>query len=51
MRGLLPEDLEVRHPAGHEDEVARRVAHDLVGDVDVAAPRVVRLGCHGRPVA
>jgi hypothetical protein len=45
-RGLLPEDLEVRHPAGDEDEVPRRIAQHLVGDVDVAAPRVPRRRCH-----
>ncbi len=41
---LGPEVLEVRDPAHDEDEIARTAADDLVGDVDVAAARVVRLG-------
>ena len=51
-RGLLPEVLEVRDPAHHEHEVERAVAHDLVGDVDVAAARVAHARSHGHdPVA
>ena len=34
-------------PAGDEDEVARAVADDLVGDVDVAAACVLGFGLHG----
>ena len=41
---LGPEVLEVRDPAHDEDEIARTAADDLVGDVDIAAARVVRLG-------
>ena len=37
---MLPVDLEVREEPGHEDEVERPVARDLVRDADVAAPRV-----------
>jgi hypothetical protein len=37
----------VRHVPGDEDEVERTVADDLVGDVDVAATRVLGLGTHG----
>ena len=40
-RRLLPEVLEMRHPAHHEHQVERAVADHLIGDVDVAAPRVV----------
>ena len=43
-RRLRPEVLEVRDPAHDEDEVERPVADDLIGDVDVAAARVMRLG-------
>ena len=45
-RRLLPRQLDVRHPAGDEDQIQRPFADDLVGDVDVAALRVSRLGCH-----
>ena len=41
---LGPEVLEVRDPAHDEDEIDGAAADDLVGDVDVAAARVVRLG-------
>ena len=41
--GSLPEVLEVRDPAHDEDEVERAVADDLVGDVHVAAARVLRV--------
>ena len=41
---LAPEVLEVRDPAHDEDEVERPVADDLIGDVDLAAARVHRLG-------
>ena len=40
---LVPEVVEVRDPAHDEDEIDRAVADHLVGDVDVAAARVVRL--------
>ena len=39
----LPTELHVRDITGHEDDVERTVARDLVGDVDVAAPGVPRL--------
>src|SRR5215210_40764 len=41
---LLPHELDVRDPAGNVDEIERPLAHDLVGDVDVAASGVARLG-------
>ena len=41
---LLPVQLEVGDEPGHEDQVDRAVADDLVGDVDVAALRVAGLG-------
>ena len=37
---LVPEPFEVRDPAHDEDQVDRTRAHDLIGDVDVAAARV-----------
>ena len=43
-RRLHPEVVEVRHPTHDEHQVDRSVADDLVGDVDVAAPRVPRGG-------
>ena len=43
---ILPGELDVTHPTGNEDEVDRPLAEDLVGDVDVAALRVPRLGDH-----
>ena len=43
-RRLVPEVLEVRHPAHHEDEVDRAAPKHLIRDVDVAASRVV----HGK---
>ena len=43
-RLVAPHELDVGDPAGDVDEVDRSLADDLVGgDVDVAAPRVVRL--------
>ena len=48
---VLPEQLDVRDAPGHVDEVERPVADDLVGDADVAAPRVARLGLHGPSLA
>src|SRR5262245_19981182 len=42
----LPEDLGVGEGARNEDEVARTVAEDAVGDVDVAASRVPDLIPH-----
>src|SRR5262249_41964936 len=43
---VLPEDLGVGEGARNEDEVARTVAEDAVGDVDVAASRVPDLIPH-----
>ncbi len=46
--GLVPVILEMRNKARHEDEVEWAITSDLVGDVDVAALRVVRfLTLHG----
>src|SRR5207245_4878448 len=39
--------FDVGHPPGHEYEIPRPLAHDLVGDVDLAALRIPRL----RPAA
>ncbi len=36
---------------GHVDEIERPVTDDLVGDADVAALRVARLGLHGPSLA
>ena len=38
---ILPLVLDVRDPAAHDDQVERRIAHDLVGDVHVATPGVL----------
>ncbi len=44
-----PVKLEMRDVAGDEDEIERAVARDLIGDVDVAAPRVLDVrNFHGR---
>src|SRR5205085_3605513 len=43
---ILPHHVDVRDPPGDEDEIERTVAEDLIGDVDVAALRVARLGVH-----
>jgi len=42
----LPLQLHVRDEARYEDEVHRPFARDLVGDVHVAAQRVLRLSFH-----
>src|SRR5262245_33858535 len=44
IAGQLVEELDVRNDSGHEDEVARTVADDLVRDADVAATSIARLG-------
>jgi len=44
--GVFPHCLDVRHPAGHEDEIDRAVSHDLIRDVQVATAGVLRLGRH-----
>ena len=44
--GTRHAELDVRHPPLDVDEVERAVAHDRVGDVDVAAARVAGLGRH-----
>jgi hypothetical protein len=46
-RRHLPAVLDVRDPAVHVEKVERPFAYDLVGDVNVAALRVPRLGSHG----
>ena len=45
---VLPLVFEMGHEAGDEDEVDRPGARDLVGDVEIAALRVLGLG-EGRP--
>ena len=37
-------EFDVRHHARDHDDVQGACAHDLIGDVDVAAERVTRLG-------
>jgi len=39
---LLPDHLEMARPVEHEDDVARPVADDLVGEMDVAAAGIQR---------
>ena len=45
----LPEVLDLRDPAGQEQQVEAAVADDLVGDRRVAAARVAGLRDHARP--
>ena len=45
--GLLPRVLDVRHPAGDEEQIDVALPDDLVRDVDVASARIARLGLHG----
>jgi hypothetical protein len=40
---VLPDQLDVGGEPGDDDEVERAFAEDLVGDVDVAASRVLGL--------
>jgi hypothetical protein len=47
----LPPVLDVRDPAVHEDEVERTLAHDSVGEMDIAAPGVAGLGSMTLPVS
>jgi hypothetical protein len=47
----LPPVLDVRDPAVHEDEVERTLAHDLVGEMNIAAPGVAGLGSMMLPVS
>ena len=49
-RSDLPLGLLVAHPLVREDEVDRAFADRLEGDVQVADPRVLRLGCHGTSI-
>src|SRR5262249_20208205 len=51
VRRLLPYELDVRPQPGDEDEVERALADDLVGDVDIAAFHVPRLGLHNQELA
>src|SRR5262249_48714601 len=50
-RRLLPHQLDVRDPARNVDEVARPLARHLIGDVEIAAPRVPGPGPDGRGAA
>jgi hypothetical protein len=46
--GLVPSHLDIRNESGDENEVDRPGAEHLVGDVDFAALRVLRVGAlHG----
>src|SRR5215467_4636927 len=44
--GILPQQVDVRHPAGYEYEVSRSFAHDLVSDVEVTAARIPGFWLH-----
>src|SRR6266404_5431497 len=46
--GELPVELGVGKRSRDEDEIARPLAEDSVGDVDVAALRVFDVASHGR---
>jgi len=45
--------IDMRDDARDQDDVDRAAAHDLVGDAEIAALRILRLGqckfSHGRP--
>src|SRR5262249_35393432 len=45
--GTLPGEVEMQNRSGRPEEVQRTIADDLVGDVDVAALRVLDRGWHG----
>ena len=40
----IPEQLDVMHPGFDQDEIERSLAHDLVGDMDIAVLRVLGHG-------
>src|SRR5262249_48627766 len=44
---VLPEHFDVGDPPRHDYQIARRVAHNLVGDVDGAAPGEACFRRHG----
>ena len=44
---LLPEEVNIRDPAGDDHQVTGSIAYDLVGDIDVPALRVAGLRPHG----
>jgi hypothetical protein len=46
--GEIPVELDVGKRAWDENEIARPLAKDSVGDVDVAGPRVFDVALHGR---
>src|SRR4029453_4836358 len=46
--GLVPENLDVRYPTRHKDEIAWSIADDLIGDIDVARHCVARFRGHGK---
>jgi hypothetical protein len=41
--GIFPLRLQIGNEALYKDNVDRTAAHDLVGDVNVAAARIMRL--------
>src|SRR5207248_8493140 len=46
VKRILPREVDVRDPAGHDDEIERAIAYDLVGDVDVTALGVAGVSSH-----
>jgi len=36
----------VREPARHVNDIERPLTHHLIGDVDITAPDILRLGLH-----
>src|SRR6266542_1447045 len=44
----VPPALYVRRPPGHDHEVNRAIADDLIGDVNVSALGILRLSSRGR---
>src|SRR5262249_61384949 len=45
--GVVPEVFDIGYEPRYVDQIAGPVTDHLVGDVDLAAPRVFRLGSHG----
>lgn len=48
---LLPRQLDVRHPAGHEYQIERTLPYDLVGNMQVAATCIFRFSYRSQRIA
>jgi hypothetical protein len=47
QRRIVPGEVDVRDEPRHEDEIERPLAQHLIGDANLAAPGVARVGGHG----